>query len=254
MIRPLLFALALIAAPAANAALAPKDLGEVALAPAAGARLPLDAKVAEDGHETTLGRVLARHPASVFLFADYTCASVCGAELAIAAASLADPKLADLRAGLVVVGLDPKDGPDAARRMRDAALGEQAAGASFLTAEQATVDTLTEAGGYHYRYDPATDQFAHPAAVLAVAEDGRIGRALAGLSLMPATLRPALVEAGEGRVGGLVERVVLRCYGFDPATGLYTADAKLWLRLAGGLTVLSLCLAILALSRRSRTT
>ena len=52
--------------------------------------------------------------------------------------------------------------------------------------------------------------------------DGRVARALSSLALNPRDLRLALVEAGEGRIGGLADRITLLCSGFDPVHGVYT--------------------------------
>ncbi|WP_152047081.1 thioredoxin domain-containing protein [Aureimonas psammosilenae] len=254
MMRSGLLALALLVASPAIAALGPGTLNAVSLEPAPGARLSLDARLSENGRNTTLGSLLRQYPASLLVFADYTCKSVCGAELSIAAASLASPELADVNAGLLVVGLDPKDDAGDAARMRGETLGgtspDLQAKAHFLQSDAATIAQLTSEAGYGYRYDAAEDQFAHPAALLVLRSDGQVGRALAGLSLMPETLRRALVETGDGRIGTLLERVALRCYAFDPATGLYTADIKAILRIAALGTVLALAGLVLLLLRR----
>lgn len=254
MKRLSLLASALLVASPSMAALGPGALNAVSLEPAPDARLSLDAPFTENGRNTTLGSLLRQYPASLLVFADYTCQSVCGAELSIAAASLASPELADVKAGLLVVGLDPKDGAAEVARMRDETLGGTSvdfqAKTHFLQADAATVAQLTSEAGYHYRYDAAEDQFAHPAALLVLRSDGEVGRALAGLSLMPETLRRALVETGDGRIGTLLERVALRCYAFDPATGLYTADIKAILRVAALGTVLVLAGLVLFLVRR----
>jgi hypothetical protein len=42
-------------------------------------------------------------------------------------------------------------------------------------------------------------------------------RVLSALGLNPTDLRLALVDAGEGHAGSVVDRAVLLCYGFDPA-------------------------------------
>ena len=54
--------------------------------------------------------------------------------------------------------------------------------------------------------------------------DGRVSRALSSLALQPADLRLALLEAGEGKIGGLAGRLALLCYGFDAVHGIYTAQ------------------------------
>ena len=73
-------------------------------------------------------------------------------------------------------------------------------------------------------YDAEHDQFAHPAAAYVLTKDGRIARVLSGLGLSGGDLRLALVEAGQGHVGTLLDQITLRCFGFDPARGIYTAS------------------------------
>ncbi|SJZ93082.1 SCO family protein [Consotaella salsifontis] len=257
MIRAVATTLALLwllTAPAV-AVLAPADLDGVVLSPPPDAALPLDAEVTDEaGQTTTLKTALSAHPVSLFLFVDYTCTSICGPALAMASSSLQNPALADLDVGLVVVGIDPKDGPREARVMRDAQINPSsklARRASFLTADEATVARLTEAVGYRYRYDPDTDQFAHPAGTLLVNDHGTLLRVVASLALDPDNLRLTLVDAGKGRVGTLLDQVVLRCYGFDPATGLYNSQVWLLLRIGGGLIVVLLAGLMIALSRSS---
>jgi protein SCO1/2 len=47
----------------------------------------------------------------------------------------------------------------------------------------------------------------------------------------------ALIEAGEGSIGGLAGRLALLCYGFDAVHGIYTRQIVTLLRISGGLTV-----------------
>jgi protein SCO1/2 len=60
------------------------------------------------------------------------------------------------------------------------------------------------------------------------------------------------VEAGEGRVGSLGDRLRLLCYGFDAARGIYTETITLWLQLAAIVTVASTAAAVAAMNARSR--
>lgn len=250
-LRLLTFFLLLLAAPA-SAALAPAALDTVALEPPPGAALPLDVPLEIGETRETVGVVLAARPAWLLVFADYTCAGVCGPALGIAASAFTSPDMRDLDAGLLVIGLDPKDGAADAARMRAETWGSGTdPRAVFAHADAAGVAALTEAVGYRYRYDPETDQFAHPAAALALTHEGRAVRALGALSLLPATLRPALIEASEGHAGGLFERIALRCYSFDPARGVYTADIVFLLRALGTATLLALALGLILLTRRS---
>lgn len=240
----------------ALAVLSQAALDDVGIVPPANAALPLSAVMTDEaGNEATLGGVLAPHPASIVIFSDYTCRSVCGTALAMAATALEDPALSDLDVGLVSLSIDPKDGPAEARTMRDSQIpsaSSLAARTRFMSEEAATIEALTKAAGYRYRYDSESDQFAHPVAALVVDAEGRVGRILPSLSLVPKTLRLALVETGQGRVGGLLDQIRLRCYAFDPALGIYRSQIDTVLRAAGILTVMLLALFLLGLVRRGR--
>lgn len=121
----------------------------------------------------------------------------------------------------------------------------------MLLGDDRNIGQLTEALGYNYKYDAAADQFAHPAAAFAVTPDGRISRVLSSLALNPRDLRLALVEAGEGRIGTLGDRLTLLCYGFDATHGVYTSAIKWALQLFSALTIISL-LALILLLKRNR--
>jgi protein SCO1/2 len=54
-----------------------------------------------------------------------------------------------------------------------------------------------------------------------IAPDGRVSRYLYGVAFRPLDLRLALAEAAQGRIGGVVNRVLLTCFRYDPATRRY---------------------------------
>jgi protein SCO1/2 len=239
----------------AQAGLTERDLAEVRLAPPAAARIPLSLAFQNlDGQANTLGAVLGGHP-GLLIPVDYTCRSVCGPTLSIVAAAVSESGLrADRDYRLIVVGIDPKDGRDEARALTEAQIGDPtlAASTAVLTGDASSIEALTAALGYRAVYDPDNDQFAHPSAVLALTPDGRVARVLSGLAFNPQDLRLALVEAGEGGVGGLQDRLALLCYGFDPVHGVYTPAIRRLLEVAATATVGLLALALITLHRRSR--
>jgi protein SCO1/2 len=237
------------------AGLTQNDLSTVRLAPAADARLPLTLAFRDaEGRDVTLGSVLENR-AALILPVDYGCRVTCGPALAILAGALADT---GLRPGsdfhLVLVGLNPHGSTDQARSFVEAQVDDSAlAGAvSALTGDADAIRRLTEAIGYHYVEDPANQAFAHPIGVVAVTAEGRVARTLSTLSVDPADLRLALIEAGEGRVGGLTGRLALLCYGFDPVRGIYTARIQEILKVAGLGTVMLMAACIGLISWRVR--
>jgi protein SCO1/2 len=211
--------------------------------------------IALDGHTTTLAAAIGNRPA-VMIFADYTCKTLCGPILAFAASGLTKSGLAPGRDfHLVVIGLDPKDTAADARAMKVSRIGSGTplAGATIMLAGNAgTLRTLTKAAGYHYAYDEDADQFAHPAAAYVLTPEGRIARVLSGLGLDGNNLRLALVDAGQGRVGTITDRIRLLCYCFDPATGIYSTAISRLLLAGGVATVLALAGGIALLTWRAR--
>lgn len=256
---------ALVAVTIAAAAAGPSDV-EAGLTPAQladasaqahpGAQLPLTLRFVDDsGTMRTLGDALGGRPA-VLVFADYTCRTLCGPILEFVAAGLAHSGLqAGSDYGLVVVGLNPKDGIADAHAMRGAHLDAGSPlsnAATLLTGDEAAIRALTRVAGYQYQYDVEHDQFAHPTAVYVITPQGRIARALSALGLDGNDLRLALIDAGEGRVGSFVDRVRLLCYRFDPAQGIYTSVIERWLTAACAATVLLIAVWLALLVRWSR--
>ncbi len=251
-------ALVLAAAPAvpAHATFSSTQLDAVAAAPALGATLPLDLHFRDEtGRSLTLAAALGGMPGLV-IFADYTCHTLCGPILEFAAAGLAKTGLrpgADYR--LLVIGLDPKDGLEAARTMRTTHIGSSSPLADatvFLSGRADEIRAVTAAAGFSYRYDSEHDQFAHPAAVYIVDTRGRVRRVLSPLGLGGNDLRLAIVDAGNGAVGSLADRIHLLCYGYDPVRGIYTERITTMLAIAAGLTVFCLVASIVLMSRRER--
>lgn len=242
----------------AAAALTADQLRAVDVAPPPGARVPMSTALPDaNGVTRSLAEALDGTP-TVLVFADYTCNSLCGPILAIAASGLAKTGLKarkDFR--LLVIGLDPKDDARAARIMQQEQIGpgNLADASTFLLARDGIVRQVADAVGYHYAYDPDIDQYAHPAVVFVLARDGRVVRTLTALGLDPDDLRLALVEAGQGRVGTFADHLRLLCYGFDAATGIYTVAIRGWLVAAAALTILVVAggIGFMLISRRPAT-
>jgi protein SCO1/2 len=237
----------------ARARLVQADLARVAVAPPPSARVPLELAVtdARTGRATTLGQALGGR-AALLLPVDYTCGNVCDPMVSMAADALAATGLAAEDYAFVLVGIDPRDDAAAARRMLAETLGDRAAGIRPLLVSDAALAALTGALGYKAVYDAGTDSFAHPAAAMLLAGDGRVARVLSPLALTGRDLRLALTEAGEGRVGSLADRLTLLCYGYDAARGLYTPLVQRILTVTGIATILGIGLLIVGLTRRTR--
>ena len=91
----------------------------------------------------------------------------------------------------------------------------------FLTGGDTAIRTLADSIGFRYRYDKESQQYEHPAVSLVLGPDGKISRYLYGVEFSPRDLRLAVVEASEGKVGTTLDRVILRCFKYDPASRKY---------------------------------
>jgi protein SCO1/2 len=243
MKRAALILLLMVWPPVAWAGLTKAQIGEVELAPSPGARVPM-AQIFKDreGRNLTLGNAIGGRP-TLLLPADFTCRQICGPALSIAAGALSQT---DLRPGqdysLVVVGIDAGDSLEDARRFTSGQVGGP--GVSVLSGSNDAVQSLLAAIGYRLRRDDTNDAIAHPAAFVTLTADGRVSRALSSLAVQPADLRLALLEAGEGKIGGFAGRIALLCYGFDAVHGIYTRQIAALLQITGGLTVVILAAAL----------
>jgi protein SCO1/2 len=158
---------------------------------------------------------------------------------------------------ILSVSFDPKDTPELAASKKQMYLRRYgrpntANGWHFLTGDEASIKALTDAAGFHYKYDPATDQFAHASGIMILTPTGRISRYFYGVEYAPRDVRLGLVEASQNKIGSPVDQILLFCYHYDPATGKYGAIAVNLVRFAGAGFVL-ICGAFLLIAWRRET-
>ena len=77
----------------------------------------------------------------------------------------------------------------------------------------------------------------------------RLSRYFYGVEFSPKDLRLALVDSSQGRLGSVVEELLLYCFHYDPSSGRYGAAFMNIMRLGGVLTV-GLILGFVVLMRR----
>jgi protein SCO1 len=254
--------LAVLAAFAASVAvghstLAPSVLDDLRFHQHPGTQLPLDARFLDaGGRSVQLGDFFHGEP--VLLVLEYLrCRGICSYVLRDTAAALQRVPLASGQDyEVIALSIDPRDGPPDARAARAMYLPRSAARASgwhFLTGTEPEVRLVAHAVGFPYRYDPAIDQFAHPAGIVIATPQGRVARYLLGLGYRPLDLRLALVEAGGGHIASRVADLLLLCYCYDPGTGRYSLAISNLTRALCGATLLGLAAMVIGLARVRRT-
>jgi protein SCO1/2 len=242
-------------------------IGEVRIDQKLDAQVPLDLVFLDaNGTETRFGDVFRGRPA-VLALVYHRCPLLCsqvqrGLVMALRAMSLDAGRDFEV----IVASIDPEDGPPEAREARAAqtrfyARPGSESGFHFLTGEQGAIAALADSVGFRYRHDPATGQYAHAAGLIVLTPAGRVSRYIYGVdyaaggtqaAYSPRDLRFALVEAAGGKIGSPVDRVLLLCWSYDPATGRYAIVLDV-LRAAAVATVIGLLALIVFLSRRSGT-
>jgi protein SCO1/2 len=119
----------------------------------------------------------------------------------------------------------------------------------FLTGKADAIAPLMDAIGYRYRPDGAAD-FTHAAAIVFLAPDGKITRYLYGIEFPEREYRLSVVEASEGKIGSISEKIYMYCFRYDALEGKYTPYAWAFMRIGAGLTLL-VVIGLLFFLRRS---
>jgi len=158
---------------------------------------------------------------------------------------------------VLTVSIDPHDNAAlAAAQKRDflARYGRPGSerGWHFLTGEEAAIDKLAEAVGFHYSFDATTGEFAHATGIVLLTPTGKTSRYFYGIEFSPRDVRLGLVEAGEGKIGTPIDQLLLFCYHYDPVTGKYGPFVTNLVRLGGLITAVGLAGFILWMLRRER--
>ena len=222
-----------------------------------GARVPGDLPfVDETGKLVELKDALAGGKPVILTLAYYSCPQLCNLVVSGVVASLRDVDLVpgrDYR--LVTVSIDPGETPKTAMHRQRGHLqtldkGAQPSDWPFLTGREPQIRTLADAVGFKYRWDPATRSYAHAATIMLLSPDGRVTRYLYGFRFTPRDLKLAILEAGQGKVGTSLDRVLLSCYKYDAAKRRYGFVVFGVLRIGGGLVFLALLALLVRYWRR----
>jgi protein SCO1/2 len=236
----------------------PKDLEKVQFDQNLGAQVPLDLPFRdESGRAVHLSQYFTGRPV-ILALVYYECPMLCTQALNGLVKAL---KVLALEPGrdytIVTVSFNPRETPAQASQKKDQYLGllkrpGGAEGWHFLTGDEPAIRLLTGSVGFHYVYDEATRQYAHPTGMVVLTPEGKASKYVYGVDYGPRDLRLALVEASDHKVGTPVDRLLLYCYHYDPTTGKYGLVLMNVLRLAGVVTVACIAGFILIMWRREK--
>lgn len=146
---------------------------------------------------------------------------------------------------VITVSFDPRDTPEDAARNKETYLARYrrpgaAQGWHFLTGRKDQIDALANAVGFHFAWDPQIQQFAHASGIMLLTPDGRLAQYYYGIEYAPRDIQLGIIQSSQGKIGNIVDKVILYCYEYDPARGKYGALVFRILRLSALATVLAL--------------
>jgi protein SCO1/2 len=154
------------------------------------------------------------------------------------------------------VSINPNEKPELAREKREnylKALGVSGdAPWTFALGQTQDVSRLAESVGFGYKYHEPSKEYIHSAGIFILSPDGKLTRTLYGISFKPNDLKMSLIDASNGTVGSLMDRIILSCFHYEPDSHKYGVYIFGVVRLAGALTILVLGSFVFFLFRRER--
>jgi protein SCO1/2 len=224
----------------------PKRLEGLEIREQLGGDVPLDTPfVDSSGAAVTLHDFFdGKHP--VILTLNYAeCPMLCGLQLPRLVEGL---KQLSRTVGddfkVLTISIDPLETPEKAEKNRQRYLRDygrpEAKDWHFLTGPEAQTRRVANAVGIDYAFNEERKEWIHPASVVLLTPDGKISRYLYGIEYNPETLNLAIVEASEGKIGSIVDRLVLYCFHYDESEGRYAPVAMNIMRVGAGLAAVVL--------------
>jgi protein SCO1/2 len=220
--------------------------------------LPMDVEFTdEEGRTVRIGEYFGKRPV-VLSFVYYGCPMLCLQSLNSLAATLGVmPEHPGREFEVVSISIDPRENPAMARDKKAHYVQRSgkpsiATGWHYLTGKEEDIRRFTNAAGFRYAWDDASQQYAHPAGIVVATPQGRVARYLFGIEYGPRDLQLAVLDASEGKISSPIKRVLLYCYHYDIANGRYSLAIMRIVRLAGAATALSLGTLIFVWIRRER--
>ncbi len=158
---------------------------------------------------------------------------------------------------VVTVSFDPRETPAMAKDKKATYLQSYRRphaeeGWHFLTGDEANIRQLTQATGFHYKWDEKFNLFIHPSGITVLTPNGVISRYFFGIDYGLKDLKLSLQEASGNKIGSLTDQILLYCFHYDESTGKYSIMVTRMIRVGGVLTMAGLGAFWFTMFRRDR--
>lgn len=187
--------------------------------------IPLETLVFDASGETQpLKTWLSPQHPTLLTFNYLGCPMLCGLQqdgLARAMQALELSPGLDFR--VLTVSIDPLESSELAAAASERMSGLVGGEWVVVAAPQESITALTGAAGFEYSAIDGGRDYAHPAATYVLTSSGIISQYFTTIEPPSRSLKLALVEAGEGQVGSVLEQVTLACLQYDLDANSYVA-------------------------------
>jgi protein SCO1/2 len=159
---------------------------------------------------------------------------------------------------VVFVSIDPRETPSQAAARHKEFTGKYKRSGSergwhFLTGQEHEIRKLAAEVGFRYTFDATNGQYNHASAIMILTPEGRLARYFYGVEYSARDLKFGIMEAASNRIGSPVDKIMLYCFHYDPATGKYGVVIMNVIRLLGAATVVLLAAFVIVQLRRDHS-
>ncbi len=158
---------------------------------------------------------------------------------------------------VVALSFDSREKSDVAAKKKDSYLkvynrAGTEDGWHFVTADEPTIKALMQQVGFNYSWNEKIGEWAHASAAIIISPEGKISRYLHGIQFEARDVKLALNEASSGKVGNIVDSVMLYCFKYDRHQSKYGLQVYRVMQLAGAMTVAILAMWLIPVMVRAK--
>ena len=237
----------------------PHELEGVGIKPKIGEHIDLGTEfIDSSGEKVTLGRYFQGAKPVIFSVVYYNCPSLCNYHLNGLTDAMKKLKwtVGD-KFELVALTMNHREGHELAAKKKKSYISdygrpESEKGWHFLTGTEENIKKISDQVGFGFKWLEDQQEYAHASAAIIMTPGGKISSYLNGIEFNKKDLRLALIEASNGKIGNVIDQIVMFCFQFDPTKNKYSLYAFNLMRLGAGLMVLVLAIILIPMWIRER--
>jgi protein SCO1/2 len=212
-----------------------------------------------DGQEKPLKEIIAGNKPILLTPVYYDCPRLCG--LLLTGATTLFNQL-NLKMGddyeVLTVSFNPDETSELAKKreseykMKLNRPDSNPAGWHFLTGKKENISVLMQQIGFKYAKDG--NEYAHTAAIIVLTAKGEISQYFTGIEFSPWDSKLSIIEASQGKMGSVIDHILLFCFRYDHLQGKYTWAVFNLVRVVGASSIVVLLAVVFWASRRKAVT